>query len=52
MTGKELKEYAAQVHDDAIIEIRTGESCYGDWQRAFQMQAPYVYKAPVVTSGG
>lgn len=43
MTGKQLKEFAAQVHDDAIIEVR--EKSYGAWERQFEMQAPYVYKS-------
>ena len=42
MTGKELKAFAEQVHDDAIIEIR--EESYRSWSREFQMQAPYVFK--------
>jgi len=49
MTGKQLKEYAAQVHDEAIIEVR--EKCYGVWEREFEMQAPYVFKSnPVVVA--
>lgn len=48
MTGKQLKEFAAQVHDDSIVEIR--EKSYGTWERQFEMQAPYVYKIPKVES--
>ena len=43
MTGKQLKEYAAQVHDDAVVEVR--EEGYRPWNRAFEMQAPYVFKS-------
>lgn len=43
MTGKELKEFAAQVHDDAVIEVR--EKSYRSWSREFEMQAPYVFKS-------
>lgn len=46
MTGKQLKDFAAQVHDDAVIEVR--EKSYGQWEREFEMQAPYVYKVPKV----
>lgn len=42
MTGKQLKAFAAQVHDDAIIETR--EKSYYGWVRPFEMQAPYIYK--------
>ena len=48
MTGKQLKEFAAQVHDDAVIEVR--EKTYGNWEREFEMQAPYVYKIPKVVA--
>lgn len=43
MTGKQLKEFAAQVHDDAVIEVR--EESYRSWERNFEMQAPYVFKS-------
>lgn len=43
MTGKQLKEFAAQVHDEAVIEVR--EKSYASWEREFQMQAPYIYKS-------
>lgn len=48
MTGKELKAFAAEVHDEAMIEVRNGG--YGNWEREFQMQAPYVYKVPKITA--
>lgn len=43
MTGKQLKEYAAQVHDDAVVEIR--RFSYDQWTREFEMQAPYAFKS-------
>ncbi len=46
MTGKQLKDFAAQVHDDAIIEVR--EKNYTGWEREFEMQALYVYIVPKV----
>ena len=48
MTGKQLKDFAAQVHDDAVIEVR--EKTYGQWERQFEMQAPYIYKVPKVVA--
>jgi hypothetical protein len=51
MTGKQLKYFAAQVHDEAIIEVKEGDSIYGSWNQCFQMQASYVFKSnPVVSS--
>ena len=49
MTGKELKAFAEQVHDEAEIEIREISSSYGQhidnpWTRDFEIQAPLVYK--------
>ena len=49
MTGKELKAFAEQVHDEAEIEIREDTSSYGQnsdspWTRNFEIQAPLVYK--------
>lgn len=49
MTGKELKAFAEQVHDDAEIEIREVTDTYGrkndtPWTRDFEIQAPLVYK--------
>ena len=46
MTGRQLKDFAAQVHDDAVIEVR--EKSYGAWEREFEMQAPYIYKIPKI----
>lgn len=43
MTGKELKEFAAQVHDEAMVEVR--EESYRPWNPEFEMQAPYVFKS-------
>ena len=42
MTGKELKAFAEQVHDEADIEIR--ENSYKPWMRDFEIQTPLVYK--------
>ena len=49
MTGKELKAFAEQVHDEAEIEVREITSTYGrssdkPWTREFEIQAPLVYK--------
>ena len=49
MTGKELKAFAEQVHDEAEIEIREITSSYGrssdkPWTRDFEIQATLVYK--------
>jgi hypothetical protein len=46
MTWKALKEFASQVHDDSVIEVR--EKSYRSWEREFEMQAPYVYKIPTI----
>ena len=46
MTGRQLKEFAAQVHDESIIEVR--EAAYETWNQEFELQAPYVYKVPKI----
>lgn len=42
MTGKELKAFAANVPDDAVISVR--ERGYGDWEERFQIQASLIIK--------
>ena len=37
MTGKELKEFAAKVSDESIVEVR--ERHYGDFTGKFQLKA-------------
>lgn len=48
MTGKELKAFAAEIHDDAEIEVREASNSYGrnekEWNRDFEIQAPFIYK--------
>lgn len=49
MTGKELKAFALEVHDEAEIEVRECANEYGrgekkEWSRKFEIQAPLVYK--------
>ncbi len=43
MTGKELKEFAAKVGDDAIIKVR--ERGYGNFEAKFSIQAVQEYEA-------
>lgn len=40
MTGKELKEFALKVPDEAIVSVR--ERHYGEYEERFQMQASLV----------
>ena len=48
MTGKELKAFAAEIHDEAEIEVREASSYGGrndkEWKRDFEIQAPFIYK--------
>lgn len=37
MTGKQLKEFAAQVHDDAVIEVC--DYNYGAFKKEFSVRA-------------
>lgn len=37
MTGKQLKEFAAQIYDDAVIEMR--EWRYESWKEEFSLRA-------------
>lgn len=39
MTGKQLKEWAAAIHDDAVVQVR--EKGYRTWVEQFTMQAIY-----------
>lgn len=42
MTGKELKEFAAKVPDDAVVAVR--EHDYGDFEEKFHMRASLTVK--------
>jgi hypothetical protein len=44
MNGRELKEFAAQVHDEAVIMIR--EYGYNTFKEEFDMQAVLATKRP------
>ena len=39
MTGKQLKEFAAKIHDESIVTVRER---YGDFQPQFEMKASLV----------
>ena len=40
MTGKDLKEFAASLHDEALIYVR--ERPYAGWAAEFQIRASTV----------
>jgi len=44
MTGKELKEFAAKVPDEATIRVR--ERSYGNFEERFEIQASLEVKFP------
>jgi len=44
MTGKELKEFAAKVPDEATIRVR--ERSHGTFEERFEMQASLEVKSP------
>lgn len=44
MTGKELKEFAAKVPDEAVIAVR--ERAYGGFETKFEIQASLTVQFP------
>lgn len=44
MTGKELKEFAGKVPDEAVIAVR--ERSYGQFEQRFEIQASLTLNFP------
>lgn len=45
MTGKELKEFAALVHDNAVIQVDWGDGYRTDWKDLKQEDIQATLKA-------
>lgn len=41
MTGKQLRAWAATLHDEAVVSVR--ERAYGEWNQHFQIKGESVW---------